>query len=332
MVFASKAYSQPDWKKYEYPDQKFNISFPQVPEFEIDTSDFNGSFLYDYFWGTSIDDENQPNTYYSVGLISYPPEYIHSDSALDLVEGFINSSQTSLEEDEDYIKIYSQLIEFKGYPGKIFRWKNKSSDACLEFRVFLVQNHLFELILVTRAGSYFNKEGTNFFNSFELNGLEDGTFIVPMVEANNRLKIDFPGTATTQNQLVDSPYGKLNLDMKIYEPKDESDVMVYISMETIYPEGSINPSDSYDLNSFYKSSIDGSMASVNAQLISITDIEYKGHPGKEYRCYYGDGIALMNYRLFYIDDHFYTFGVITTPKKEGNKTAKRFLNSFSIND
>jgi hypothetical protein len=225
LVLASQAYSQTDWKKYEYPDYNFNISFLQSPEFDIDTSELDESFLYNYFWETSIDDENQPNTYYSVGLITFPPEYIHSDSTLDVVEGMINSSQNSLEEDENYLKTFSQLIEFHGYPGKIFRWKDKTSEACLEFRVFLVQNHLFELILITKAGDYFNQSGTTFFNSFELNGLEDGKFVIPQTDARNRLKIEFPKMPTSQTQLVDSPYGKLNLDMKVYEPKGESDVI-----------------------------------------------------------------------------------------------------------
>jgi hypothetical protein len=103
-------------------------------------------------------------------------------------------------------------------------------------------------------------------------------------------------------------------------------------METKYPTNVINPNDTYGLNIFYKKSIDGSLNSVNGELISIIDIYYNENLGKEFRCYFSEGKALMVYRLFYIDNRLYSYGVITTPDNDKNNAMNIFLESFKIQE
>jgi len=105
---------------------------------------------------------------------------------------------------------------------------------------------------------------------------------------------------------------------------------VYVASETKYPETIIDKNDTYALNTLYANSINQSLSSVGGTIISITDIDYNGNPGKEFRCYYSQGKAIMVYRLFYIDETLYNFGVMTLPEKEKNKAMNKFFESFKV--
>jgi len=106
--------------------------------------------------------------------------------------------------------------------------------------------------------------------------------------------------------------------------------MIYIAMETKYPPNVINQADENALSDFYIQAIDESLNAVNGELISIKDIYYNGKPGKEYRCSFSEGKALMVYRYYFINDNFYSIGVITSPNKDENKGMKKFFDSFGI--
>lgn len=330
LVFSLISIAQFDWKKYDYSSYNFSISFPQEPQFSIDSSTFNDSPLNTFYWELNVSDTLHSNSYYSVSLTTYPSEFIHSDSLLNVVEGFINSTQNSLLEDESYTNLSSSLIEKNGFPGKVFKWKNNSNGIFFEFHVFLIESRLFQLSIVSREGENHNKLINQYFDSFEAVNISLGTFKLPELSNKRTLSINFPENPTEQKKTVDSEYGKLQLDIQTLEPKSKDKNLVYVAMETKYPTNVIKPNNTYGLNTFYKKSIDGSLNSVNGELISIIDIYYNENLGKEYRCYFSEGKALMVYRIFYIDNRLYSYGVITTPDNDKNKTMNKFLESFKI--
>lgn len=326
----SRSFGQSEWKTYEYILKNFKISFIQEPEFSVDSSGFADSFLKTYYWEVNVSDSLHENNYYSISAETYPSDFIHSDSSLNVIEGFINSTQNSLLEDTDFKLLSSTLDEKFGFPGKVFKWKSNTNDNFLQFQIYLIENTLFQLAVVTKATESHNVFINKYFDSFKLIDPKKGSFSIPKISNEKTFEIEFPGTPTDQSKIVDSELGKLSLDIQVYEPKDNSVNMVYVAMETKYPESVCNQNDSYALNSFYKKSIDGSLNSVNGELISITDISYENKPGKEFKCYFSEGKAIMVYRIFYIDDKLYSFGVITAPEKDNNKKMKSFLNSFNL--
>lgn len=324
--------SQADWKKYEYDSHQFKIAFYQEPDISVDSSDFNNSPLTNNFWELNIEDPLHDNLYYSVSKIAYPSGFIHSDSLFSTVEGFISSTQQSLIGDENFTLLASSLTEKHGYPGKVFKWKSNSNGAFLEFHVYLVENKLFELAVVSRAGKNHNPSLEKFFKSFEIINIQRGSFSLPVNGNERTILVNFPEVPHEQSKTVDSEYGKLSLDIQILEPEIAEDNKVYIAMETVYPAGVVDPEDAGALDNFYKKAIDGSLNSVNGELISINDIYYQDNPGKEYRCYLSGGQALMVYRYYFIKDNFYSLGVITIPEKDRNKGMISFFDSFEIID
>jgi hypothetical protein len=332
LTLSISLHSQPDWKEYVYDNYHFKIDFLQQPDFSVDSSVFNDSPLVTYFWELNVEDTLHENIYYSVSQSTYPSEFIHSDSLPAVVDGFIGSTQSSLIGDEDFTILSSSLIEKHGYPGKVFKWKSNSNNVFLEFHVYLVENRLFELSVVSQAGKNHNPFLEKYFGSFEIINLQEGHYALPENANERTIMVMFPEIPNEQTKTVDSEYGMLSLDIQILEPQVKEDNMVYIAMETKYPPGVVDHEDTDALNDFYSKAIEGSLNSVNGELISIEDVYYQDNPGKEYRGNFSGGKALMVYRYYFIDDNFYSLGVITMPENDKNKGMTMFFDSFRIKD
>jgi hypothetical protein len=195
----------------------------------------------------------------------------------------------------------SSLAEKHGYPGKVFKWRSNSNNVFLEFHVYLVENKLFELSVVSREGKNHNSFISKYFDSFEIINIQRGNYVLPERANERTMLVSFPEVPDEQTKTLDSEYGRLSLDIQVLESKVKGDNMVYIAMETKYPSGVVDPGDTETLNTFYLKAIDSSLKSVNGELVSMTDIYYKNRLGKEYRCHLSEGNVLMVYRYFYID-------------------------------
>ena len=329
-LFYISTYGQEGWKFYYYPDKNFKIDFCQQPAFSADTSFLQDTPIVTYNWEINVDDTLHENKYYGLSLTKYPSEYICSDSLLSVVEGFINSSQSALFDDKEFVLLSSSLVEKDGYPGKIFKWENTNTNMFLEFRVFLVNSSLYQLSVVSREDQNHNIFINKYFDSFNLINTTKGSFTLPDDSVEQKYIIDFPSKPTTQNKLIDSEYGKLTISIQTLEADEASENLVYVSLQTKYPTKVVNQDDIYELNKFYKKCIDNSLLSVNGELISINDVLYNNKPGKEYRCYFSKGEFLIVYRFFYIDEFLYSLGVITYPNKDNNRKMSDFFNSFRI--
>lgn len=327
IIINISACGQGEWKQYNFDILK--IDFPQNPEYSTDNTLLDDSPLITHYWESNILDESHENLYYSVSYTLYPSDYIYSDSLFSLVEGFINSTQNDLLDDDTFTLLSSTLVERQGYPGKIFKWKNNSSNRFLEFQVFLVESTLFQLSVVSRAGENHNVFINKFFDSFEIINTPHGNFSIPEITSERTFAIDFPGEPKNNSRTVDSEYGKLALDIRTYEPIGQHNLL-YIVMETKYPTQVANQNDLNALNAFYKKSIDGSINSVNGVLISIEDIYIQDKLGKEFRVSFSEGKALMVYRVLYFDNSMYMIGVITSPNKDNNIEMNKYFESFRI--
>jgi len=324
------SFGQTTWKEFSFEEHNFKIDFNQPPIASSDSSEFNDAPLITYYWEAENEDATQENSYYSISVVSYPSDFIHSDSVFDVVEGFINSTQYSLLDDDTFSLLTSSLTEKEGFPGKSFKWKNNSSNIFFENQVYLIENRLFQLTVIAREGYNHNIFVQGFFNSFGLLNISKGNYKIAIAYNERTLSIEFPDTPKVDTKIVDTEHGKVSLEIQSYEPTNKDDNLVYVASETKYPEKIIDKNDPYALNTLYANSINQSLSSVSGTIISIADIDYNGNPGKEFRCYYLEGKAIMVYRLFYIDETLYNFGVITLPENEKNKAMNKFFQSFQI--
>lgn len=327
LIFANCA--EKKWKTYSYKENNFQIDFYKKPENKIDTLYLKNEILLKNSYFLNVNDDNHDNSYYSISHTIYPNNYINSDSSFSTLEGFINSSQDKLVNDENNILLSSIIIYKNGYFGKSFKWKKNKEEYFFENQVFLIKNNLYELNVVSKIDHNHNIYINQFFNSFIIQNIEKGSFYLPENEDNITFSIDFPQCPKTQTQTVDTEGGKLDIIMQIYEPKNGDKNNIYIASETKYPDNGIDTSI-VSLELFYEKAINGTLISINGKLISSKTIYYKNYMGKEYKVNLYDGITIMLFRYFFINNYFYNFGVATIPANENNDDMNNFINSFKI--
>jgi hypothetical protein len=330
LLASLNAKAQPNWKKYEFADQHFSIEVPYAPTLAIDTLVFNNEPLLGHRWEIKVRDSLHENLFYGFGVTEYPAKFISSDSSQALVEEYLASTQKSLAENSQFELISTNLTSVHGYLGKAFKWKNQKSGLFFQFRVFLLKNRLYQLVLVCRKGQEFNESISRFFESFRAIDIPKGSFVLPDAQEQN-FSVAFPGLPTAKTQTIDSDIGgRLTFTMLLYEAEQPSENLAFMAAQVKYPQNVIDASNPQSLDAFYSKSIQGTIKALNAEFVSVVDISYQKHPGREYRCQLMGGKALCVYRIFFINDHLYTVGVITTHGNDKNGGLVKFLDSFQL--
>lgn len=320
-------------KQFDYSSNNFKIKFPINPNIYIDSSETiefekNKEFpIFTKNWECDLDDTLHPNSYYIISQTDYPNSYIHSDSTITLVNEFINSTQSGLYENSKYKLLSSGSIEKNGYPGKFFKWRSTESDIFFEFQIYLINNKLFQLSIVT--DQHHNTYIKSFFESFELVGITNGNFKLPSLNQNRTFTINFPSKPKEETKVLDSDDSQVIIDIQILDNKI-NDIDAFVAMETKMQESFEMPNNNFELNKLYFKSINNSVNSVNGTLVSLNDISYKNINGKEFKVYIGEGEKLMIYRIFFYKNNLYNFGVVTDTQNENNKYVLDFFNSFNL--
>ena len=304
-----------------------------MPSIQVDTSSiegFEGMTVISEYMELNISDETHPIKKYALSHDLYPSEYIHSDSTYNLIDQFLNSTQNEYLGDEQYELLASSESILNDYYGKEFRWKNLVANEYFKTRVFLVESSVYQLSVFSRQENSHNKAINEFLDSFQLSEKLRGNYNFNFENYIQSYSISFPTQPVLQTRTLDSELGKLVLVINILETTNDPHNLLYMACEVEHPPNAINSSSNYELNNFFISSINGSVNAANGQLISIKDIEYIGSPGKEYKMYAAEGQFIAKYRLFYINDVLYSFGVMTQSINDDNSTMESFLNSFKI--
>lgn len=332
LLFSLCVYAQSGWKDYDFSNHNFKIKFYEEPELSVDSTLANGFYITSYQWKVNIRDTSHANVHYIVAVTTLNPSVIHSDSSLNLVEDLLNEAQRPVFNNSDYVLLHSYLLEKNGFPGKVYSWKRKEYNMFMEFHSYLVENRLYEFGVITKPNKNHNVHINYFLNSFELVNVSKGKFTKPTIDKNTKLVARFPQKPEERVEMIDSKYGKLLSNMHILETKTDDSNLAYITYEAKFPPNAVNQDDIQELNSFYKTFIEGSLNTSNGELVSIKDIHYKEKLGKEFRSSLFQGSMLMIVRLFFIDNALYSIGVLTTSDKDNNKQMEDFFNSFSIQE
>ena len=145
-------------------------------------------------------------------------------------------------------------------------------------------------------------------------------------------RIEFPEKPTNQQQSVPSAVGELKMDINMYDAsavKDE-DNMVYGMITTEYPDSVMNSDKKELLPDFWRNSTDGAVKNVKGKLLSEKKLTLGEFPGYEIRIDFQDGMAVIVMRSFLVHNKMYVMQTIAEPKKDGNKSSKRFFESFKL--
>ncbi len=157
-----------DWTLLE--TKTFKIYFPQKPELsskilntEIGELNIN---MYMYEVPDKTEDDNLA---YSLAVTEYPDSLINSTrSEKELIDIFFNNSVNGYIKNV-HGKLMSELkIKYDSFPGREIKVEIKDGLAVIKTRIYLVQNKVYMLQVITDTKKDFNRSTNKFLNSFAL--------------------------------------------------------------------------------------------------------------------------------------------------------------------
>lgn len=152
------------------------------------------------------------------------------------------------------------------------------------------------------------------------------------VAADKSYSVEFPLTPNTSKETVDSPMGKLQIEMTVADleanpiPNDKN--MVYVVASTIYPDAIITVIGEKNYSLLYEGAINSALSNMDSEAISRKEIIKQGIKGVEVKADYAEGAAIITMQIFLKGNTMYMLQTICEPAHDGNETAARFYESF----
>ena len=148
---------------------------------------------------------------------------------------------------------------------------------------------------------------------------------------DNSYKIEFPEKPIYRPETSIVDYGKLEIDVYLHESsKANPENYTYFVAKTVYPDTMIKMY-SGDIDAFFNSSIQGSVNAVHGEIITQTEIELNGIPGRKVRIDYQKGEAVITMRIYLDGSIGYIVQTVTATNNDFNLAQNRFFESFEIN-
>lgn len=148
---------------------------------------------------------------------------------------------------------------------------------------------------------------------------------------NQQMSIEFPQEPNITAQSVPTAVGDIEMKIASFESKNEADSnLAYVFIASDYPDSLINSGKKELLPQFFRASVDGAVKNVNGKLISEKEISIEGFPGREVNVDYGNGQAIISFRMYLVHNRAYFIQTLSEKEKAANKDAVRFMNSFKL--
>ncbi len=144
---------------YLYKTDFFSIRFPGEPYEGMDEVPTEAGIIEMY----SVMYEEGTDKVYLVAYSDFPKGYMQEGSEADMLDGAVEGSYNTLG-DPEILK--NEAITFDGHPARFLKAKGDNKVLCCKF--ILVENRLYQ-VLILKVGSHIsNQEIESFTNTFKL--------------------------------------------------------------------------------------------------------------------------------------------------------------------
>lgn len=155
--------NQDPWRYFEAPDQSFSVYTPLVFETKNDSIETALGLISDQTFFCHHD-----GAVFMVSYWDYPAGTFHRDSN-ELIEEFFLATIESAVESVAGTLLYQENLQYKGYPGKLWRVEFNDQKNGIKSKGFLVKDRFYLIQVI----SSLNKFATNpypdrFLSSFKL--------------------------------------------------------------------------------------------------------------------------------------------------------------------
>ena len=328
---------QPKWENYTDNKGQFKIEFEGKPAIRTEQQQFQFGNV---TWTTAvIDKPDKSNLSYSVKYADFPANIISSDSLRLLQDFFVftqgDLTQTLGEAGLDNVN----LKEIQKYPGREFRWIDRTNNLGYTRRTFLVNNRLYFLEVKYNLDHDFNNDIEGFLDKFTLVKVSDNPN--PEITAEKPIKkfeANFPGkTKLRDNPIFHELFGNVYAILESYEvPKDQIDltttknIMYGVSYAKL-PTEKLKTIPVQQVRDFVvKAFTDNIGKQTNGKILLQKEISLDGNWGIEGEGTMLNDMAVMHMRAFIVNDYYYQVIVMSKYGMQDNNEALDFLNSFKL--
>jgi len=335
-IFISSS-GQAEWKTYTDEKGLFKIDFRGTPTKRTESQKFTFG---EVVW--TIIETNKPgddNLSYSVKYADFPSIAITSDSITQL-ESFFFANQTDLVTtlgEAGLSEIRTKQVQ--KYPGREFRWLDKSKNVGYTRRMFLVGNRLYYLEVKFKLEDNFNKNILGFLDKFTLLNTPENPNPEAITEKpEKKFDVSFPGkTKVTETSMVNPVFDNMLVLSEAYEtPKDQIDSptipnLLYGVNYAKLPENKLKQLSPEQLKEFVTTAFtNNTIKHSNSKILLQKEITIDGHWAFEGQVTVANGMGVMHLRGFIVKDYYYQVIVISKNGMQNNKAALDFLNSFKL--
>lgn len=155
------------WKVFKSYEGRFRLVVPGEMIEKIDSIETRIGVLAYHTYFFQPEDEHADNLLYMLSYCDYPEYSVHSDST-DLLDDFFDTTIETAVESVNGELLYSDVIQFKHYPGRIWRIDYLDGKAVIKTKVFLIGRRYYSLQTIMHIGRSLNLSSDKFLDSFRL--------------------------------------------------------------------------------------------------------------------------------------------------------------------
>jgi hypothetical protein len=147
-----------------------------------------------------------------------------------------------------------------------------------------------------------------------------------------KFRIHIPKEPSLITKEINTETGPMKMNIFAYQPlASDKDVNTFYGINvTDYPDSPFDPKNKEEMNEFFKSSIEGSVKSVNGELVYEEIINFKGYPGRDYRVIIRNGSVTLRSKMIVVKNRVYILTTITDKENDFNKSISKFIDSFQL--
>jgi hypothetical protein len=155
--------TEPELQEYRSLSGDFLVLFPENPEMETQKVNTLIGVIDAHMYQVTTED-----MYYAVSYSDYPEDFINSSTSDEVLKGARDGALANTKG-----KLLQELvITYEDYPGRDIKYEITSEDenVIVYQRIFLVNERLYQIIVVTEEKNMFSRKIFDFLESFKIIG------------------------------------------------------------------------------------------------------------------------------------------------------------------
>ncbi|MEM1321541.1 MAG: hypothetical protein AAGG75_14890 [Bacteroidota bacterium] len=154
------------------------------------------------------------------------------------------------------------------------------------------------------------------------------------VNYDGKFRVLVPGDMEEITKEAETPVGTISVKTLLHKPSEESaDNLAYIVSYYDFPEASIHSDSTALVEDFFKTTIEGTVNSLEGELLYATPVEMRNYPGRLWRIDDvdddGKGTSIKT-KVFLVGRRFYSIRTVSMKEKGLNPYIDKFLDSFYL--